>query len=109
MRWRYFGELDYKDNLGQNLAVDKRLCSPKGGTTTAFASCLGNGGINATNYFDLSGSINVGEYGELTIGVNNVADKRPPITGATVATNANSPGGFDQAGRYIFSSFSLKF
>ena len=108
-RWRYFGSLDYKDNEGQNLSTDKRLCSPNGGTTNAFTSCKGSGGISAYNYFDLSASVNVGEYGELTVGVNNVADKRPPLVGSTVSLNANSPGGYDQIGRYFFSSFSLKF
>ncbi len=109
VRWRYFGSLDYQDNFGNPLAVDKRLCSPNGGTTAAFATCTGNGGIGAYNYFDLSGSVQIGEIGELTFGVNNVADKRPPITGNTVTVNGNSPGGYDQVGRYFFSSFTVKF
>ncbi|MDZ4348772.1 MAG: TonB-dependent receptor [Xanthomonadaceae bacterium] len=109
LRWRFFGSLDYKGNEGENLSTDKRLCSPDGGTTAAFASCQGNGGIGSFTYLDLSGSVKIGQYGELTLGVNNIADKEPPLVGATVALNANAPGGYDQVGRYFFSSFTLRF
>jgi len=125
MRWRYFGALDYKDNNGDNLFTDKRLCpfddtqparipaptddNPNRTIVNPKFGCQNDGELAAANYFDLSGSLAIGEYGELTLGVNNVFDKRPPLTGSTVALNANSPGGYDQVGRYIFSSFTLKF
>lgn len=109
LRWRYFGSLDYKGNDNENLSVDKRLCSPNGGTTAAFTTCTGHGGISATSYFDLNASVQIGDFTELTVGVNNIADKRPPITGSTVTANANSPGGYDQLGRYFFSSLKFTF
>lgn len=109
LRWRFFGELDYKGNDNENLSVDKRLCSPNGGTSPAFASCLGNGGINGTSYFDLNTTVQLFDMAELTLGVNNVLDRRPPITGSTVTANANSPGGYDQVGRYFFSSLKFTF
>ena len=46
---------------------------------------------------------------ELNFGVNNIADKEPPLVGVNNALNANAPGGYDQTGRYIFSSINVKF
>ena len=69
-----------------------------------------NGGIDAYNYFDLSASAYIGEYAEFTVGVNNVADKEPPLVGGALAPlNGNSLGGYDQAGRYFFTSVTFKF
>ena len=110
LRWRYFGETDYVDRLTNlPLATDKLLCSKSGGTTAAFTSCLGDGTLEAFNYFDLSASALVGSWGELTVGVNNIADKEPPLVGSTQALNGNAPGGYDQAGRFFFTSFTVKF
>jgi outer membrane receptor protein involved in Fe transport len=41
--------------------------------------------------------------------VNNIADKEPPMVGGGLVLNGNSIGGYDQAGRYIFTSVSFKF
>jgi iron complex outermembrane recepter protein len=96
LRWRYYGKMDYILVNGTQGTAD---------TLTA-----ANDGIDAYNYFDLSGSIFIGDYSELTIGINNLADKEPPLVGGALAPqNGNSLGGYDQAGRYFFSSFALKF
>jgi iron complex outermembrane receptor protein len=73
------------------------------------AACRGNGGIDAFNYLDVSASFVVGQLGEFTVGVNNVADKEPPMTGVTLALNGNAPGGYDAAGRYFFTNFNFSF
>lgn len=104
LRWRYFGELDYADENGV-LTGDKLLCQ----AGTEGEACLGDGGIDGYSYIDLSGSAYIGDFTEVTVGVNNVFDKEPPLVGANNATNANAPGGYDQAGRYIFGSVSFKF
>ncbi len=109
LRWRYFGEMDYIDQNGVPLFTDKLLCSTGGGTAAGFATCLGNQKLRAYNYIDLSASALIGTWGEFTVGVNNIADKEPPLVGAGLATNANAPGGYDQAGRFIFTSFTVKF
>ena len=96
LRWRHFGSMDYILTSG---AVGT------GDTLTA-----ANGGIDAYNYFDLSASAYIGEYAELTVGVNNIADKEPPLVGGNLAPlNGNSLGGYDQAGRYFFTSVTFKF
>lgn len=94
-RWRYFGELDY---IGTNGAV-----------LTADSLVAAKGGIPGYSYLDLSGSLALADNIDLTFGVNNVADKEPPLVGVNNALNANAPGGYDQLGRYIFSSINLKF
>jgi len=95
-RWRYTGSLDYVNNDGTPGTVDQILTT--------------NGGkLDAWNAFDLSGTFNVTDQIDLTIGVNNFLDEEPPITGATLALNANSPGGYDQAGRYFFANLGITF
>lgn len=109
LRWRYFGALDYVNDDGDALTVDKLLCANVG--TPGTATCRGDGELAAQNYFDLSASAFIGERTEVTVGVNNIADKSPPLvgTGSGNATNANSPGGYDQAGRYFFGNINFRF
>jgi len=95
LRWRYFGELDYVNRVGAPLTTDGLVAA--------------KGGIPGYSFIDLSGSLALADNIDLTLGVNNIADKEPPLVGVTNATNANAPGGYDQLGRYIFSSISLKF
>ncbi|MGH8758008.1 MAG: TonB-dependent receptor domain-containing protein, partial [Burkholderiales bacterium] len=97
LRWRYFGKVDYVDEFGEPIATDQLLAA--------------EGGIDAQNYFDLSGSVFIGDKTELTIGVNNVFDKEPPLVGVSLSANgnANAPAGYDQLGRFIFASLDFKF
>jgi iron complex outermembrane receptor protein len=95
LRWRHFGGMDYVDNNGVPLTADTLVAA--------------NDGIGSFNYLDLSGSAFIGEYSELTLGVNNVADKEPPLVGVNNALNANAPQGYDMVGRYVFANFTVKF
>ena len=96
LRWRHIGEADYEDRYGNRLDTDVFL--------------RGSGKLDAYNYIDLSGSVQLGDYALWTLGVNNIADKEPPMVGGSLSpTNANAIGGYDQAGRYIFTSVSFKF
>lgn len=97
LRWRHMGSMDYVDALtGQNLTTDAIL--------------VGNGNVlGSYNYIDLAGTFTFGPA-DWTVGVNNVFDKIPPLVGSSVdPANANSPGGYDQAGRYFFTSVTVKF
>lgn len=96
LRWRYMGEMDYENpRTGAALTADSFLAD--------------DGKLDAYNYFDLSGSVQFGDYATWTIGVNNIADKEPPMVGGTLVLNGNSIGGYDQGGRYIFTSVGFKF
>lgn len=96
LRWRHTGSLDYTNTNGTPGTTDRLL--------------VNNGNkLDSFDFFDLSGTFQIGEYASLTMGVNNITDKEPPLTGSTLALNANSPGGYDQAGRYFFTSLNLTF
>ncbi|GAB2523356.1 TonB-dependent receptor domain-containing protein [Lysobacter humi (ex Lee et al. 2017)] len=110
LRWRYFDELEYRnETTGAPLVADRLTCAV-GTPVPSGAPCRGSGGVSAQNYIDLSGSIFLGETAEVTLGVNNIADKEPPMIGGALApTNGNAPGGYDQAGRYFFGSVTFRF
>ncbi|WP_147652516.1 TonB-dependent receptor domain-containing protein [Vulcaniibacterium gelatinicum] len=96
LRWRYYGSMDYINTDGTRGTQDRILVN------------AGNK-LKAYNWFDLSGTVQIGEMADFTIGVNNILDKEPPMVGTPLALNANAPGGYDQAGRFIFTSLTLKF
>lgn len=98
LRWRFIGSTEYKDEF-----TGERL------TSNTYIS--GHGGIGDYNYFDLSGNINLGAA-TWTIGINNIADKEPPMVGYSGGINSgtsNAMDGYDQVGRYFFTSLSFKF
>jgi outer membrane receptor protein involved in Fe transport len=104
VRWRYIGPtqddgLSYNPNLsGDGYAVDADH-------------------IPMYNYFDISADIPVVKGVTATLGVNNIADKEPPLvpTGTfsacpTVGCNDNTwPGMYDTMGRYIFLHVEARF
>lgn len=97
LRWRYIGEMDFEDELtGEPLdvSVDPYLAA--------------SGKMKAYNYLDLSGTIDF-DFGTWTIGVNNIADKEPPMVGFNLTENGNSLNDYDQAGRYVFTNFTFRF
>ncbi|MEL0640461.1 TonB-dependent receptor [Pseudoalteromonas aliena] len=90
VKWRYYGEVEYDG--------------------TADTSLIENGGIDAYNFIDLSGSYSYNEHLTFTGGMNNIFDKEPPMVGNTVSSNANTVAGFyDTLGRFVHVSFNLKF
>jgi outer membrane receptor protein involved in Fe transport len=115
LRWRHYGEMSYENaQTGAPIVTDRLTCAvgtpvPPTSSGAPGAPCTGDGKISGYNYLDLSASAYIGENAEFTVGVNNIADKDPPITGASLALNGNSPGGYDQAGRYFFTSVTFKF
>ncbi|MGH8029449.1 MAG: TonB-dependent receptor domain-containing protein, partial [Arenimonas sp.] len=120
LRWRYFSALDYLDaGVGvvgaPPLLVDKLLCDKDNDpeetdveVPAQFSACIGDQTLHAQNYIDLSASAFIGKATEITVGVNNIADREPPLVGLNEAANANSPGGFDQAGRFFFANVTFK-
>jgi len=95
LRWRYFGRVDYRNTDGTPGSADQLVAQ--------------RGGIAAANYFDLSGSMHFAGAWDWTVGVNNLFDRAPPLTGTSLALNANSPGGYDAAGRYFFTSLAFRY
>jgi outer membrane receptor protein involved in Fe transport len=76
----------------------------------------GGGEIAAYDYIDLAGNWMVTDGVELSLGVNNLFDKDPPLlasggktVGPTLNLNGNTFDGiYDSLGRYLFVSITLK-
>ncbi|WP_226663144.1 TonB-dependent receptor domain-containing protein [Microbulbifer aggregans] len=98
MRWRLIGASDF---------VHQLTGEPLGRTTDPFLSSGGRG-VEAYSYVDLSAAIELG-LGTLTMGVNNVWDKEPPLVSRNLTHNGNALQGYDQSGRYLFTSFTANF
>jgi iron complex outermembrane recepter protein len=70
--------------------------------------------IPAYNYFDLNGTINLNKNVALRLGVNNIADKAPPLvvgddcfgTAGGLCNGNTFPGVYDAMGRYLFVNVS---
>jgi len=108
LRWRYYGS-----NKSQQLSTSPLL---------AGSPFLPTSHIPAYSWFDLSASFNIYKTVRMTLGVNNIADKIPPIvTGGDCSTssggfnagancNGNTfPGVYDAMGRYLFANISAQF
>ncbi|MFZ1100876.1 MAG: TonB-dependent receptor, partial [Steroidobacteraceae bacterium] len=108
LRWRYFaGETTEQVNPSKYLAG------------TSYFPPLAH--IPAYSYFDLSATFNIYKNVRLELGVNNIADKDPPIvtladcsTGSAEGAGANCngntfPGVYDAMGRYLFASITAQF
>lgn len=98
LRWRYYGQMDWENTDGSTPSWDEDILLNE------------DGGIDDFHYIDLSATMLLGEYAEVTLGVNNIEDREPPMIGGNSAPgNANAPVGYDQAGRYIFGSVTFRF
>jgi iron complex outermembrane recepter protein len=72
--------------------------------------------IPAYSYFDLNGTINLNENLTLRLGVNNIADKAPPLvigsdcngTPGGLCNGNTFPGLYDAMGRYLFVNVSAQ-
>ena len=105
LRWRYIGSVD-SETTSSNTFL-------KG---TPFVPLEH---ISAFNYVDLTAALNVYKNIRFTVGVNNIADKDPPLvvngdcsTSSPAGANCNGntfPGVYDAMGRYIFMQLQANF
>jgi iron complex outermembrane recepter protein len=69
--------------------------------------------LNSRSYFDLAFTFDAKENIRFTLGMNNLFDKQPPLTTTAAIEdggNGNTyPQFYDAAGRYLFTSASLRF
>ncbi|HEY2357355.1 MAG TPA: TonB-dependent receptor, partial [Phenylobacterium sp.] len=100
MQWRYFSSVDLDATSG-----DPRLAGDVPPTDAK---------LDSRSYFDLLATFKVKDNYSFRVGVNNVFDKDPPLTGAN-----NCPAGpcnqnvyaqmYDALGRYIFVGLTADF
>jgi len=103
LRWRYIG------STTTDRTSDAPLLKAAYYPTTAT--------IAAYNYIDLGAAIPVGSHVELRAGVNNIADKNPPLIlngqlsdcPNTTCNDNTWVGTYDTLGRYIYVSLSAQF
>jgi outer membrane receptor protein involved in Fe transport len=100
-RWRYFSAVDTDD-----LSDDPDLAGAN--TQTAHDH------FPAVSYLDLALSFRVGDHYNFRLGVNNVLDRDPPLTGAQVCPAGPCNGNtwaqvYDALGRYVFAGVTLDF
>jgi iron complex outermembrane recepter protein len=105
VRWRYYGA-DSSEQYSNSSYLKGTPYVP-----------LGH--IPAYSYFDLTATFNLYKTIRLELGVNNVADKNPPLvvgsdctTSSPAGANCNGntfPGYYDAMGRYLFAHLSAQF
>jgi outer membrane receptor protein involved in Fe transport len=88
LRWRYYSGVSNEDSSVTGL----------------------NASMGAQSYFDIPALFKIGGNMDISVGVNNVFDKQPPLVATSVdPDNANSFNIYDVLGRYVYASFSAKF
>jgi iron complex outermembrane receptor protein len=106
-RWRYLGA----DKTEQG--NPSPLLSNPGGVFAPLSR------IPAYSYVDLTGTFNLYKNVRLELGINNIADKDPPLvvggdcsTSSPAGANCNGntfPGVYDAMGRYLFATITAQF
>ena len=80
-RWRYYGKVSYIGN--SEIAAEN---------------------LGAQNYMDMNAVLMFGGKHDVTLGVNNVFDREPPLVGSAV----DIQGYYDPLGRFLFSRLTLR-
>ena len=99
-RWRFIGPSSV-DGTSQN----PQMAGPY---------YVGADHIPGYNYFDFSASMPIGSNVDVRVGVNNIADKNPPLVPSdsciTITCNDNTwVGTYDTLGRFIYGHITIKF
>ena len=101
LNWRHIGKLKSEFTSG-----NENLSNP--GNVFAVDSMIG-----AYDYFDLDASVDVVPHVNIRMGVNNIADRRPPVVGFSanpLLLNGNLAAGmYDALGRYMFAGVRVTF
>ena len=103
-RWRYIG----------SSSVDRSSSNPQMGGPLYYTATAH---IPAYNYLDLAATVPLGSNFTARLGVNNIADKNPPLilNGSlsdcpnTSCNNNTWVGTYDSLGRYIFFNLTAQF
>jgi iron complex outermembrane receptor protein len=104
MGWRFIGSVTAEEASGQ---------ASLAGSASKIAQLKANHAyqIPTYNYIDLAMSYKLKAGVQFTLGVNNIADKEPPL-GSGSSTNDYSPGfisTYDAYGRYVHSTVTFTF
>jgi iron complex outermembrane recepter protein len=101
LNWRYIGRLN-----SEFTSSNPNLYNP----SNIYAI---DSHIAAYSYLDLETGIDATEHIHISLGINNVTDKRPPVIGLVsnpLLVNGNMAAGvYDVLGRYLFAGVTVKY
>jgi outer membrane receptor protein involved in Fe transport len=101
LNWRYIGRLN-----SEFTSSNPNLSNP----SNIFPV---DSHIAAYSYLDLETGIDAAEHVHISLGINNVTDKRPPVIGLVsnpLLVNGNMAAGvYDVLGRYLFAGVTVKY
>jgi outer membrane receptor protein involved in Fe transport len=103
LRWRMIGPVTNDD-----LSPDGDLASP---TEVPDWEASGSAEVAAYHYLDLSASYNFSAGVQLTVGINNLLDKEPPLVAGFIGNDfgAGMIGMYDPWGRFIHADLRFTF
>jgi len=107
--WRHTASVQYDSNEWWNITARWRFF--KGVDYDGSTDTIAQGQMSKNqSYFDLSAVFRFMENHDITVGVNNIFDKEPPMVGGTLTTNANTIAGYyDTLGRYLYAQATFRF
>jgi outer membrane receptor protein involved in Fe transport len=121
-KWRHNARLTWNSPFNADVALTWRYIQRVEVETQSSNPLLNGGGgpnsnpaeryLAARNYFDLAVNYRPIKGLELTLGMNNMFDKDPPLTslaGTGVGNGNTFPGVYDSLGRKVFINASYKF
>lgn len=116
-RWGHSARVTWNTRNGISLSLNWRyIGAVRAAAPELFPTYPGDLKIGAQNYFDLTSVFHVGQKYELTLGVDNLFDRRPPIIGGSSntavggGTNGNTFAGlYEPLGRHIFAGVEMNF
>ncbi|UAK26101.1 TonB-dependent receptor domain-containing protein [Sphingomonas nostoxanthinifaciens] len=91
------------------VTVDTYILPLRSGGTVPDKASLTNPTIPTQHYFDLSTAIDITRSLQLTAGVNNIADRDPPIVGSAAPSDNTFAATYDIGGRTFFFGVTAKF
>lgn len=121
--WRHLARVSWETNWKTTLSLGWRMIGAVDNDDLSSNPALGDpsnvdllktndqDAFGAAHYFDLAASINVIKGVQFTLGINNLADKEPPIAPGDQG-NDYGPGyhgTYDPYGRYLFTSIQFTF
>jgi iron complex outermembrane recepter protein len=118
--WRHISAFQYEGNLSNSLARGFPNSARQlfNGTITGAGPLVGRrvnfNRIPAYDYFDLTTRFDVTENLELTLSVQNLFDKQPPVVGSSAGSTAFNggntfPSTYDTAGRRYAATVRIKY
>jgi iron complex outermembrane receptor protein len=92
-----------------SVTVDTYVLPTRQGLAAPTLASLTNPKIATQHYFDLSTAITVNDRFEFNMGVNNIADRDPPIIGTPSPSTNTFAATYDVQGRYFFVGATAKY